>query len=571
VNSKNQPIIQVLEFDNLRISRMKIIELNICCSELNNTFVEAILKSIFMRKFTLLTMLALVFQASIAQTNTNISNSLLFSGEPYLAINPTNNQNLVCAWMSLNFAGGQYQIAIKTRASFDGGNTWNTALSLPHFGTGFGSADVSMAFNKNGVLFLSYIDYKRLPDSGGVYVARSLNGGISWDAPSKVFDMYDVANKRPIDRPWLVVDNTSSNNAGTLYITTKPAPWITPPNRNYFKVSIDSGYTWTNISTIDGGNYLVGNLIAQPMAAPAIMEDGNFCAVYPSFVTSQNILPTYYFAKSSNKGQTFNYSTVIAAQPFPIDTNLKSAYRLIANPINSNQLLFLLPSNINGDADIMALSSTNAGQTWSNMIRVNDDAIGNGKAQDMIWASYNKQGKLVVTWRDRRLANTNGFWNAGYDFYYATSVNNGQTFSPNQKLTSQFIAFDSVITQNGNDAMCNVYEEDTLYSIWGDTRDGKMNIYFSKTIASTNTNVAITMIEGSESQWKIFPNPVNDFISIDVPTIVLKEEILIYDIYGHILAKETINTVPVKMNVQQFSKGIYFIKIGNEVRQFIKE
>lgn len=36
---------------------------------------------------------------SEGQTNINISNTNLFGGEPYLAVNPTNNQNLVAAWM----------------------------------------------------------------------------------------------------------------------------------------------------------------------------------------------------------------------------------------------------------------------------------------------------------------------------------------------------------------------------------------------------------------------------------------------------------------------------------------
>jgi hypothetical protein len=127
--------------------------------------------------------------------NTNLSNGIFFNGEPYLAINPTNNQNLVSAWMSMTFSSGQYHIAIKTRASFDGGASWSTANLLPHFGAGFGSADPSMAFDKNGLLYISYIDYTQAPDSGGIYVARSNNGGLNWDTPTKAFDMYDVPNK----------------------------------------------------------------------------------------------------------------------------------------------------------------------------------------------------------------------------------------------------------------------------------------------------------------------------------------------------------------------------------------
>ncbi len=494
---------------------------------------ESFLSITMLKKLHYIFLLLITFQTANSQTtNTNISNGILFDGEPYIAINPINSQNLVVGWMGLKFSNGQFRIAIKTRASFDGGNSWSTENILPHFGTGFGSADPSLAFDKKGLLYIAYIDYKQAPDSGGIYVARSFNGGLNWDLPTKVFDMYDVANKRPIDRPWLVVDNSNTNNSGALYITTKPAPWITPPNRNYFKVSSDSGYTWTSIANIDGGTHLVGNFIAQPMAAPTTTINGKFCAAYPSYVTSQNPLPAYYLATSRNKGQTFSYATIIAAAPTPIDSNFKNAYRLTANPIDSNKMVFLLPNAMNGDVDIMALHSNDGGQTWSNNVRVNDDTISNGKAQDMVWGAYNEQGKLVVTWRDRRNATASGFWNAGYDFYYATSTDNGVTFSKNQKLTSQFVAFDSVLTQNGNDMMGCVYHGDTLYSVWGDTRTGKLNIFFSKTIASTNTNIGISLIAGEQYQWKIFPNPTNDYLNVSTTNEMLGREISIFDAKG---------------------------------------
>jgi len=81
-----------------------------------------------------------------------------------------------------------------------------------------------MAFDKNGLLFISYIDYRQAPDSGGIYVARSFDGGLGWDTPSKAFDMYDAGAKKPIDRPWLVVDKSNTSNAGTLCTSRQNPP-----------------------------------------------------------------------------------------------------------------------------------------------------------------------------------------------------------------------------------------------------------------------------------------------------------------------------------------------------------
>jgi len=513
-----------------------------------------------------------LFQQGFAQpVNTNISNGVLFDGEPYIAVNPANNQNLVAAWMGLKFSGGGYHIAIKTRASFDGGNTWSTAKTQPHFGTVYTSADVSMAFEKNGLLYLSYIDSRQAPDSGGIYVTRSLDGGLNWDTPTKAFDVYDVVNKFPVDRPWLAVDNSNTINSGTLYITTKPAPWIAAPNRNYFKVSSDSGHTWTPIANVDGGTHLIGNVIAAPMAAPAITANGKFCAVYPSYVSTQNPLPAFYLAASKNKGQTFSYTTVFAAILAANDTNFKNGYQLIAYPADSNKMVFLTPDAKNGDDDVMAFHSNDAGQTWSSEVRINDDAVSNGKAQDMVWGAYNETGNLIVTWRDRRNAAANGFWNAGYDFYYAVSTNNGQTFSANQKLSSQFIAFDSLISKNGNDFMSCAYRGDTLYSVWGDTRNGKMNIYFTKTIVSTNTNVETILLDGDEPQWTFFPNPAKEELNVIVSEELLKKEFSIYDVNGKKNLSSPVSERNTKIRIQNLTHGVYFLKIGNEARRFVKE
>jgi Secretion system C-terminal sorting domain len=516
----------------------------------------------------LLCIMAWSYNSSVAQVaNTNISNAVTFDGEPYIVMNPANNQNLVAAWMGLKFLGGSLAIAVTIRSSFDGGNTWSTAVNIPHAGTGYTSADVSLAFDKNGLLYVSYIDYNKTALTGGDFISRSRDGGLTWDTPSQVINISENSTKLPLDRPWLVIDNSNTANFGTLYITTKPAPWISPPNRNYYKVSTDSGHTWSALANVDGGNYLVGNLIPAPMAAPATTSNGNFVAVYPSYVASQNVLPAFYQATSKDKGQTLTYSTVITYAPSALDTNLKGGYKLAADPSDSNKLVFLLVANNNGDADIMALNSVNGGQTWSSTpVRVNDDSLHNGKDQDLVWGDYNEQGKLAVTWRDRRNAPTNGFWNVGYDFYYAISNDNGQTFSANKKMSSQFIAFDSIIAQNGNDFMGCVFSADTLYTVWGDTRTGSMNIFFAKTIASIDSTVGITQLQGNSSQINIYPNPTTTVFNIDVASDMVGKEIAAFDVSGKKIYTGGVQSQHTQLSTLNWASGTYFIKVGNSIK-----
>ena len=172
-----------------------------------------------------------------------------FKTGKYVDVNdiPANGQNIVVAWMSFQW---QQKIMIKTRASFDRGRTWEGSVLIPHVSTTYQSADPSMVFDDSGNLFLSYIDYRQNPDSGAVYVVKSTDGGLSWGNPVEVINAYADGPKRPIDRPWISVD-ASQENSATLYITTKPAPWILPPNRPYFVRSSDGGNTWDNWKYVD--------------------------------------------------------------------------------------------------------------------------------------------------------------------------------------------------------------------------------------------------------------------------------------------------------------------------------
>src|ERR1700751_2523099 len=154
--------------------------------------------------FLLLLTCACLFNLAAQVQNINISNSFYFDGEPYLAVNPANHKNMVIAWMGLTITSG-VKISIKTKASFDGGLTWGSLNVKPHMSSTWGSADVSMAFRKDGTLFLSYIDYNAAKDSGGVFITKSTNGGVAWSTPVKVIDLHEDPTKKPLDRPWLVV------------------------------------------------------------------------------------------------------------------------------------------------------------------------------------------------------------------------------------------------------------------------------------------------------------------------------------------------------------------------------
>ena len=95
------------------------------------------------------------------------------------------------------------------------------------------------------------------------------------------------------------------------------------------------------------------------------------------------------------------------------------------------------------------MESNNSGETWTDKIRVNDDAINSGAVQDMVWADFNTTGDLLITWRDRRNAPDTGYVTSS-EFWAAVKWKDSIDFSPNFKLSDQLVAFDDVLKENGN-------------------------------------------------------------------------------------------------------------------------
>jgi hypothetical protein len=222
----------------------------------------------------------------------------------------------------------------------------------------------------------------------------------------------------------------------------------------------------------------------------------------------------------------------------------------------------------NGDADIFSIHSEDAGTTWSSIHRLNDDAVANGKGQDMVWAAYNEQGTIATCWRDRRNASATGFWNAEYQFYYSLSTDNGAHFTTNKIIHQPLIPFDSLIAENGNDVMGCVYHQDTLYTVWGDTRNGKMNIYFNKLIASSNSSIGFSSLN-DETHWTIYPNPVEGQLHLVAQADLIGKNWQIIKSDGELEKIDVLRNEKQTIDLNELHPGAYFLLLGEELKQFI--
>jgi beta-xylosidase len=115
-------------------------------------------------------LLSTISMVSATAQNILVSSGNIFEGEPYLAVNPQNEQHLVAAWMGFQF---NQKIVIKSVVSLDGGSTWSAPVWQAHQQTGNSSADVSLGFDLNGNLYMAYIDYDNVNFANGAVICRN--------------------------------------------------------------------------------------------------------------------------------------------------------------------------------------------------------------------------------------------------------------------------------------------------------------------------------------------------------------------------------------------------------------
>lgn len=484
--------------------------------------------------------------------NLNITNTSVFDGEPYLSIDPNNQQHLVAAWMGFKFGQG---IVIKSKYSDDGGVTWSALNEIPHVTGVTSAADVSLEYDSNGNLYICYVEYENQNfTQGDVIVRKSTDGGVTWGNDVSAISITDCPNQLCVDRPWIAIDNSTGPNNGAIYVTTVNAnqpSLVVPPYHAYLVVSTDEGATFSTPRYLDTTNFNVGT-ISQAGNSPVISPDGTFYANYPSYDVSQSPFAHIYLSHSTNLGVDIDhenaYTILIQGVTNPF---AKKGGIMACDQSEPSHLAMFLLGQENGDPDVYFMETYDA-INWTTPTRLNDDPIGNGKMQDLIWADFNENGDLAVCWRDRRNASASGY-QTETEIYGAIRHKDSLNFEPNFAISSQQVQHDVVLEGAGNDFLNVRFVGDTVYSIWGDVRTGTVNIFLNKMSASTGISSTQT-IHSDDALMTIFPNPSNEFFTID--QFEEYGDCQLIDVSGNVLKKIESE----KVETSDIPSGSYFVR-----------
>ncbi len=85
-------------------------------------------------------------------------------------------------------------------------------------------------------------------------------------------------------------------------------------------------------------------------------------------------------------------------------------------------------------------------------------------------------------------------------------------------------------------------------------------------VGNCNTTTAVNDIENT---FSITPNPSSDVITISSANIE-NEKLEILSITGEVIYTDKLNSSEMKIDISEFSKGVYFIKAESQITKFIK-
>ena len=138
----------------------------------------------------------------------------------------------------------------------------------------------------------------------------------------------------------------------------------------------------------------------------------------------------------------------------------------------------------------------------------------------------------------------------------------------NLRATSGTESFDSGYFTGAGNTFTYTFNQVGSTDYVCDPHDGNMN----GTVTVTST---AGISENNLLSFEMYPNPVSDLLSIQLPTGTEKAEVSVFDYTGRLVSSKTISSNDTAIDVQKISKGIYMIRVAANnkigVQRFIKK
>jgi hypothetical protein len=502
-----------------------------------------------MKKIILSFILLMTFSSQAQFTNVMISD-IYDPNEPSIVIDP-NNTNTLFAATNLN----NYYV------SHDGGITWSFD-QISSATNGVWGDPALMIDNDHNFYYFHLSN----PTSGHwvdrIVCQKSTDSGILWNDGSYM----GLNGAKYQDKEWPIIDR----NNGNIYVTWTEfddygSSSSLDKSRILFSKSTDSGATWTTalkINKIDGD--CVDSDDTVEGAVPAVGPSGE---IYTAWSGPAGIR----FNRSTDQGDSWLTDPILVdPQPTGWDYGIPDIYRANGLPITlcdisggpHNGTIYVNWSdqrNGTNDTDIWMKKSTDGGNTWSDLKRINDDIA--GKHQFLTWMTIDQTtGYLYCVFYDRR-----DHSDSLTDVYLAYSTDGGDTFTNKKISSSPFMPTSGPFFGDYNNITAH---DGVIRPIWTRLHSNQLSVWTALIDASTllsNKDYIDLKVD-----FNIYPNPsVNEtYVSFklhETNSISLS----IFDMNGNKIATVINNKILkygkhiIKIPLKQYhlSSGLYYYSL----------
>ncbi len=488
--------------------------------------------------------------------NINISAQSAPQNEPSVCISRKDPNRIVAAWRDFRY--GIDPVAnrrVGYSYSTNGGLTWSVSQILDSMllPTLTRNSDPVVTVDTAGNFYIAVI---AIPFSGAanltLAVYKSTNSGVSFP------QAFICAQSGSEDKEWITTDlSPESPFQNNLYISWTRFSAITGIK---LVSSSNGGVNWsTPVAVSDQTSGLQGsNLCTSP--------DGQVNVVWLGFSGNADVT----FDKSTDGGLTFGTDQIIASGLFPdgLPNNVNTFPTMavdLSSGTRSGWIYVAFADNRNGDCDVFVTKSTNAGTNWSAPVRVNNDAINNGKIQYWPCIAVNETGNMAIIFMDTRNTSSNTIIEA----FIARSNDGGVTFT-NELVSGEQSPTDIPGSNvRFGDYIDIDYVGQSIVPVWTDERAGgfNMDIYTSEITEVLGIGPTAGIIPDNYSLHQNYPNPFNPTTNIifGLP----KESYVTVEIYNSIgqhlktiaSGKYVAGNHSVKWNASGYSSGVYFCRL----------
>lgn len=435
-------------------------------------------------------------EMSITDNGTDLS-----SGEPEIAINPTNRDNLFIDYATFPVPvppgniGPAPEHSCGGFVSMDRGETWQPSfLPFPQQSpvTFSECADGIAAFGPDGTLYaggdaataILIVGLPPCPPGSapnfGVCVrvqgndpfARSTDGGLSWTAlphPLGTFPEWcPTCNFAPgsgepndvFDRPWIAVDQST----GVVYFSARE---ILPPNERFATASTDKGDSFGPIYAVDSPTYPQGGSDSNIAVAKGVLAEVYAAAPAPGGCSATCLI----FETSTDFGATWDRHVVPLVDPATTPRAFLAAH---AGDDPDDLPRFALTVLDSTGTQNQVYTTRDLGETWRGPALVSETSTDRHFKQ---WLSYGPTGELVLVWRTWH--GPPNLPTTPYDVWAALGREhgaNGPVFSAPRRVSSA----DSPFGGSGDDFSFVTVDRQFVHVGWGDSRNGATDVWYSR-------------------------------------------------------------------------------------------